>query len=174
MTTDPRYPIGKFSPPETVTASARSSAVLTLAELPNLLRDAVRDLSPEQLNTPYRDGGWTIRQVVHHVADSHATALFRFKKALTEDWSGVPGYDEASFAKLPDTDGPIQWSLTMLDSIHARWVMLLQALGEEEWKRGYLHAERGRQVLDLVAVHYAWHSLHHVAHVTHFRVAKGW
>ncbi len=171
---DPRYPIGTFEPPATATPADRSRAVLTLAEVPTLLRDAVSNLSAEQLDTPYREGGWTFRQVVHHVADSHATALFRVKKALTEDWPTVPGYDEAKFAELADSSAPIECSLRLIESVHSRWVMLLRQLDDQQWMRGYMHAERDRQVLDVVVLNYAWHSLHHTAHVTNLRVMKGW
>lgn len=171
---DPRFPIGPFQAPAQVTPEDRSSAVETLAQLPALLREAVRDLSNTQLNTHYRTGGWTIRQVVHHVADSHMTALFRVKKALTEEWPAVPGYGEAQFADLADASAPIEASLNVIEGVHARWVMLLQALDEEQWRRGYMHAERGRQVLDIVILNYAWHSRHHLAHVTNLRLAKGW
>ena len=171
---DPQYPIGRFQPPDVISPAQRNSAILSLAEMPELLRESVRKLTQEQMNTPYRDGGWTVRQVVHHVADSHSTALFRVKKALTEDWPTVPGYSEKDFAMLPDVAAPAEWSLELIESVHARWVMLLQALEEPQWKRGFIHAERGRQSLDFVTLHYSWHSRHHVAHINHLRVQQGW
>lgn len=171
---DPRYPIGKFTPPESLKPADRMDAVRTLAELPEQLREAVRGLEDEAINTPYREGGWTVRQVVHHVADSHMTAVFRLRKALTEDWPEVPGYDEKAFALLPDSAAPVEWSLELVESVHARWVMLLQALSEEQWQRGFRHAERGPMAVDFATLLYAWHSRHHVAHIQHLRVQQGW
>ena len=171
---DPCYPIGKFVPPETITPEDRHNAILTLAEMPELLREAVRNFNAEQIDTPYRDGGWTVRQVVHHIADSHMTAFHRLRKALTEDWPEVPGYDERAFAELPDLAAPLEWSLELIESLHARWVMLLQALREDQWHRGFRHSERGPTALDLATLNYAWHSRHHVAHITRLRSRKGW
>ena len=115
-----------------------------------------------------------LRQVVHHVADSHMTAFHRLRKALTEDWPEVNGYDEKAFAELPDVAAPIEWSLELIESVHARWVMLLQTMTEEQWHRGFRHSERGPRPLDLVTLEYAWHSLHHVAHITRLRAQRGW
>ena len=171
---DPRYPIGRFAPPKTMAAEDRRYAILTLAELPEQLREAVRPLDPEQQNTPYREGGWTVRQLVHHIADSHMIAFDRVRRALTEDWPEVQGYNEKAFALLPDVAAPIEWSLEIVESVHARWVMVLQALAEGQWARGYRHAERGPMRLDLVTLNYAWHSRHHVAHITHLRAVQGW
>jgi len=173
-THDPRYPIGKFTAPEVITEEDRRYAIVTLSEMPELLRDAIRPLSQPQINTPYREGGWTVRQVVHHVADSHMTAFFRLRKALTEDWPTVEGYNEQAFATLHDVSAPVEWSLELVESVHARWVMLLQSLTDEQWKRGFNHAERGKMAIDYATMLYAWHSLHHVAHITHLRVAQGW
>lgn len=171
---DPRYPIGKFVAPEVITPEDRLDAMASIAEMPELLRDAVRPLSPAQINTPYRDGGWTVRQVVHHLADSHMTAFFRLRKALTEDWPTVEGYNEASFATLHDMAAPVEWSLELVEGVHARWVMLLQSMKEEQWTRGFNHSERGKMALDVATLLYAWHSRHHVAHITHLRSVKGW
>ena len=171
---DPRYPIGKFQPLETVTAEDRRAAIADIAEMPELLGEALRGLSSEQKNVPYREGGWTSRQVVHHLADSHMTALHRIHKALTEDWPEVLGYNEAEFAKCHDSSAPTEWSLQLLEGVHARWVMLLQSLTEEQWKRGYRHAERGKQTVEQATLLYAWHCRHHVAHISHLRAAKGW
>ena len=171
---DPRYPIGQFAPPETITAEDRRYAILTLAELPEQLREAVRPLDPEQQNTPYREGGWTVRQLVHHIADSHMIAFARSRRALTEDWPEVHGYNEKAFALLPDVAAPMEWSLEIVESVHARWVMILQALKEEQWARGYRHTERGPTRLDYATLNYAWHSRHHVAHITHLRAEQGW
>jgi hypothetical protein len=174
MTHDPRYPIGNFEAPEVITAEDRRYAIATIGEMPELLREAVRHLSEDQIDTPYREGGWTVRQVVHHVADSHMTAFFRLRKALTEDWPVVEGYNEAAFATLHDVSSPVEWSLELVEGVHARWVTLLQSLTEEQWKRGFNHSERGKMGLETATLLYAWHSRHHVAHITHLRVAKGW
>lgn len=171
---DPRFPVGKFSAPDPIMPFDRLNAMAAIAEMPELMREAIRPLTDEQINTPYREGGWTVRQVVHHVADSHMTAFFRVRKALTEEWPEVPGYDEGAFARLHDVGAPIEWSLDILDGLHARWVMLLQSLTEEQWKRGILHAERGKMTLEYLTMLYAWHSVHHVAHITHLCAAKGW
>lgn len=173
-TSDPRYPIGRFSPPETITPEDRRFAILTIAEMPEQLREAVRSLDEEQLNTPYREGGWTVRQVVHHLADSHMTAFHRLRRALTEHVPTVAGYDEKAFAELPDLSTPVEWSLDILEGVHARWVALLEAMDESDWSRTWNHTERGIQRLDTVTMLYAWHSRHHVAHITHLRAQQGW
>ena len=171
---DPRYPIGDFVPPATISLDERTGAIATLAELPEQLRNAVDGLSSAQLATPYREGGWTLRQVVHHVADSHMNAFIRVKLALTEDWPAVKSYDEGAWAKLHDMAAPVEWSLELVEALHARWVMLLQSLGEQQWQRGYLHPEDGRVTVEMSALTYAWHSRHHVAHITHLRAKEGW
>ena len=173
-THDPRYPVGKFMPPPSITAEDRRYAIITLAEMPEQMREALRNLDAEQVNSPYREGGWTVRQLVHHVADSHMTAFYRLRKALTEDWPTVEGYDEKKFAMLTDVSAPPEWSLEIIESVHARWVMLLQSLTEEQWKRGFKHAERGPMALDFATLLYAWHSRHHVAHITSLRARQGW
>lgn len=172
--TDPRYPIGKFEQPETITPEERLNAIATLAELPEDLRNAVEGLSSGQLNTPYREGGWTVRQLVHHIADSHMNAFIRVRLALTEDWPTIKPYDQAAWAKLHDSVAPIEWSLELIESLHARWVMLLQSFTEEQWKRGYRHPESGDTALEVATLIYAWHSRHHVAHITHLRTKEGW
>jgi uncharacterized damage-inducible protein DinB len=171
---DPRYPIGRFTPPDDITSEDRRDAILTISEMPEQLREAVRSLSEEQIDTPYREGGWTVRQVVHHVADSHMAAFHRVCRALTEDQPEIPGYDEAAFAELPDHEMPIQWSLDLLDGVHGRWVALLNSMDGAQWKRTWNHSENGVQRLDVVTLQYAWHSRHHVAHITHLRAQRGW
>ena len=171
---DPRYPVGRFTPPATITPGERTDAIATLAELPEQLRNAVDGLSFAQLSTPYREGGWTLRQVVHHVADSHMNAVIRVKLALTEDWPTIKPYDEAAWAKLHDVAAPIEWSLELVESLHARWVMLLQSLDDQQWKRGCHHPENGPMTVELLALAYAWHSRHHVAHITHLRARENW
>lgn len=171
---DPRYPVGKFVKPETITPDDRQAAIAELAQLPEALRNAVEGLDSAQLSTPYREGGWTVRQVVHHVADSHMNAVIRQKLALTEDWPTIKPYDEKAWAMLRDVAGPVEWSLELIESLHARWVMLLQSLSEEQWHRGLQHPENGPMTMDTLTLMYAWHSRHHVAHITHLRVKEGW
>jgi hypothetical protein len=171
---DPRYPVGKFAKPENVTPDERNGAIASLAELPEELRNAVNGLDAAQLNTSYRDGGWTLRQVVHHIADSHMNAFIRVRLALTEDWPVVKPYQEAAWATLHDSSAPVEWSLELIESLHARWVMLLQSLDEAQWQRGYKHPESGPSTVEMAALMYAWHSRHHLAHITHLRAAKGW
>jgi hypothetical protein len=171
---DPRYPVGRFTPPATITPGERTEAIATLADLPEQLRNSVDGLSFAQLSTPYREDGWTLRQVVHHVADSHINAYVRVKLALTEDWPTIKPYDEAAWAKLHDAAAPVEWSLELIESLHARWVMLLQSLNDEQWKRGCHHPESGPWTVELLALNYAWHSRHHVAHITHLRARENW
>ena len=171
---DPRYPVGQLKLPEHVTEDERIYAIATLAELPSQLRNAVDDLDQGQLNTPYRDGGWTVRQVVHHVADSHMNAVTRVRMALTEDWPTVLPYDEKAWAMLHDYAAPVEWSLELVESLHARWVMLLQSLSAEQWQRGFKHPKLGSMTVETATMLYAWHSRHHLAHITHLRTQKGW
>jgi uncharacterized damage-inducible protein DinB len=171
---DPRYPVGRFTVPSTISPDERTDAIATLAELPEQLRNAVDGLSFAQLSTPYREGGWTLRQVVHHVADSHMNALIRVKLALTEDWPTIKPYDEKAWASLHDVAAPVEWSLELIESLHARWVMLLQSLTEDQWHRGYDHPEAGKMTVEAATLLYAWHSRHHVAHITHLRAKEGW
>ncbi|HTH53357.1 MAG TPA: bacillithiol transferase BstA [Edaphobacter sp.] len=174
MVDDPRYPIGKFEKPETITPEERLNAVATLAELPEQLRNAVEGLNSAQLNTPYREGGWTVRQLVHHIADSHMNAFVRVRLALTEDWPTIKPYDEQAWATLHDSAAPVEWSLTLVESLHARWVMMLQSLTDEQWLRGYRHPESGDTTVELATLMYAWHSRHHIAHITHLRAKGSW
>ena len=171
---DPRYPLGTFTPPESISADDRIFAISELAELPSRLHNAVHGLSPEQLNTPYRAGGWTVRQLVHHIADSHMNALTRAKLALTEDWPTIKLYKEADWANLHDAAAPIEWSLDLIESLHARWVMLLQSLDDAQWQRGFVHPENGRMTVERATFLYAWHSRHHTAHITHLRRREDW
>ena len=171
---DLRYPVGHFRVPEEISADDRLLAIATLAELPSELRNAVRGLDAAQTDTPYREGGWTVRQVVHHLADSHMNALLRVKLALTEDWPTIKPYDEAAWARLHDAAGPVEWSLELIESLHARWVMLLQSLQPGQWERGFVHPEWGRQSVERATLQYAWHSRHHVAHIQHLRQREEW
>ena len=151
-----------------------ANAIATLAEFPSQLRNAVDGLDDEQLATPYRDGGWTVRQLVHHCADSHMSALFRVKLALTEDAPVITAYNQDAFAALHDSAAPVEWSLELIESLHARWVMLLQSLTPAEWTRTFVHPENGPQTVEFATLLYAWHSRHHLAHITHLRAAKDW
>jgi uncharacterized damage-inducible protein DinB len=171
---DPRYPIGPHRPPAEITPTEIRLAVQTLADLPEQLRGALEPLETDRMNTPYREGGWTVRQLVHHIADSHSTALIRIKMALTADWPVVPGYDEKAFALLPDVGAPVEWSLELIEALHARWVMLLQGLSPEQWKRGFKHAERGPMTVESAVLLYAWHSRHHLSHITQLRKRLEW
>ena len=174
MTDDLRYPVGRFVPPVAVSQDDVNDAIATLAEAPGLLRNAVDGLPLSRLNTSYRPGGWSVRQVVHHVADSHINAFVRLRLALTEDWPTIKPYDEAAWAELHDALAPVEWSLELIESLHARWVMLLQSLTELQLERGYVHPESGRTTVGMMTLHYAWHSRHHLAHITHLRVREDW
>ncbi len=172
---DLRYPIGKFQFPAAVSGSDRELFIEQIAEAPANLRAALDGLTPEQLDTPYRPGGWTVRQVVHHVPDSHMNSYIRFRWALTEDDPPVKGYDEARWAELPDArTGPVEMSLALLDAIHVRWTALLRALSEQDLARTFRHSELGPLRLDRVLALYAWHGRHHVAHITALRQRMGW
>lgn len=169
---DLRYPIGRFDAASVI--SSRAEQIDTLRLFPLLLRAAVYDLSDAQLDTPYREGGWTVRQLVHHIADSHANAYVRFKLALTEDNPIIKAYDEAAWAMLPDSSQAIDPSLAILDGIHARLVALLEALPEAEFECTFQHPERGPMTVGRTVAHYEWHSRHHLAHITTLRERMGW
>ncbi len=174
LSTDPRYPIGKFERPKSVSTGELRDAMAVLSETPGLLRNAVEGLDNSRLNTPYRDGGWTVRQLIHHIADSHMNAFTRLRFALTEDWPTIKPYNEKAWAELHDSTAPVEWSLELIESLHARWVLLLASLTEEQWKRGFVHPENGPMSLEVAAMLYAWHSRHHTAHITHLRAKEGW
>lgn len=172
---DPRYPIGKFHFEGPVPEARREALIQEIAAAPAALRRAVEDLSAEQLDTPYREGGWTVRQVIHHVPDSHMNAYVRFKLALTEDEPTIKTYAEDRWAELSDTKTtPTEVSLALLDSLHQRWVTLLGSLGPEDWKRNFRHPELGVVSLEKSVALYAWHGKHHVAHVTELRKRRNW
>ena len=175
LTDDPRYPIGRFVRPAAIRADEVKAAVRDLAELPEQLRNAVDGLEEEQLATPYRDGGWTVRQLVHHIADSHMQAFARVRLALSEDNPVIKAYDENAWALMYDSlAAPVEWSLELIESLHARWVMMLQSLDEGQWKRAFVHPERGPQTIEMATLLYAWHSKHHVTHITHLRAKNRW
>ena len=172
MNTDPRYPVGKFEPSA---YSDRATNLATIADLPAKLREAVAGLTDEQLNTPYRDGGWTLRQTVHHIADSHINSFCRCKLALTEDEPPtIRPYFEDRWAELADSKLPVDVSLAIVDGIHQRWVAMAEAMSEEDFAREFVHPETGNWTLEKVLGLYAWHSLHHTAHITSTRERNGW
>ena len=169
-----RYAIGRFTSAASNLPDLRTTQIETLRLLPERLRAAVNGLSDDQLDTAYREGGWTVRQVVHHVADSHANAYIRFKLALTEDWPVIKPYREAAWAKLADSRLPIEVSLGLITGVHVRWVALLESLTEEDFQKGFAHPEMGRVSLIRALALYEWHSLHHTAHITSLRARQGW
>jgi uncharacterized damage-inducible protein DinB len=174
-TTDLRYPVGRFRRPDSLDESERRRAIDAIAATPAKLRAAVSRLTDAQLDTPYRPDGWTVRQVVHHVADSHMNAYVRFKLALTEDEPTIKPYDEARWAELADTrETPIDSSLALLDHLHDRWVRLLRSMSADDFARRLRHPETGVQRLDQVLALYDWHGRHHVGHVTGLRERMGW
>ena len=175
MTTDLRYPIGKPTKEPQLTEDERRGLIDRIEQAPARLRAAVEGLNDEQLDTPYRPGGWTVRQVVHHLPDSHLNCYTRFKLALTEDNPAIKPYDEDRWARLADTrETPIETSLVLLDALHARWVILLKSLTAAQWKRTFHHPEHGSVALDRNLALYAWHGRHHVAHVVSLRERSGW
>lgn len=173
--TDPRYPLGRFVPVDDLSPEARAGALAAVASLPTEVAAAVAGLSDEQLDTPYRPGGWTVRQVVHHLADSHLNAYIRFRLALTEDEPTIKPYDENRWAELPDArSGPVDLSLALLAAVHGRWTALLAALSPADFARVYVHPDDGRRTLDRTLALYAWHGRHHGAHVAGLRQRMGW
>ena len=170
-----RYPIGRFTPPAEVTPEIRAAWIDRIAAVPGALRAAVDGLSDAQLETPYREGGWTVRQVAHHLPDSHLNAYVRFKLALTEDNPRIKPYDEAGWSNLGDTSGtPVEVSLALIEALHARWVVLLRSMTEAQWARTFEHPETGPWPLTRALGLYAWHGDHHLAHITRLRSRSGW
>jgi hypothetical protein len=172
--TDLRFPVGPYSPPTTITTEQCATWIEEIAAAPAALRAAVVNLTDAQLDTPYREGGWTARQVVHHLPDSHIHAWVRMKSALTEECPPVRAYDEVKYAELPDYLAPVETSLALLDALHARWVVLLRSLTGADLARVYFHSADGPVRLEQQLALYAWHGRHHVAHITEFRKRKGW
>jgi hypothetical protein len=172
---DLSFPLGKFHYEGPPTEDQKQKLIDDIACTPATLRAAVAGLSLQQLDTPYRPGGWTVRQVAHHVPDSHMNAYIRFKLALTEAEPTIKPYEQQLWAELADTkDTPLEISLTMLDSLHDRWVRLLRSLGPQDWKRTFRHPELGVVALEKNLALYSWHGRHHVAHITSLRKRKGW
>ena len=181
VATDPRYPIGKvedqlFSDKGSYDEKAKSAYLLDIQQCPGLLEQAISNLDEHQLSVPYREGGWTAKQVIHHVADSHMNACIRFKLALTEVNPTIKPYDEGAWAELSDTKNlPVNISLTLLHALHTRWVELLKNITEADWERTVFHPEHKRTMTlwNLLAT-YAWHGKHHAAHITSLRERMGW
>ncbi|HEX4499375.1 MAG TPA: putative metal-dependent hydrolase [Thermoanaerobaculia bacterium] len=175
MTTDLRFPIGKAEMARELTAEQRLERIARIERMPDHLRAAVAGLDAGQLDTPYRPEGWTVRQVVHHVPDSHLNAYLRCKWALTEDEPQIKTYDEGLWAELPDSRTvPVEVSLALLDSLHKRWMGLLRALSAADFQKALRHPEHGLITLDQILGLYAWHGDHHVAHITTLRERMGW
>jgi DinB superfamily len=171
---DLRYPIGKLERVSSLTPTERRVAIDQIAQTPGFLNAAVAGLTAEQLDTPYRDGGWTVRQVVHHVADSHMNAYVRFKLALTEDEPTIKPYNEKLWAMLPDSQAPVEVSLALLNALHLRWGAVLLSMKPEDFARTLRHPEMGLVTLDGNLRIYSWHGRHHVAHITALRAREGW
>ena len=171
MQNDPRFPIGTF---DRDVAVPRGELIQTVKTLPTDIDTAVAGLSDAQLDTPYRDGGWTLRQTVHHVADSHMNAYVRFKLALTEDVPTIRPYYEDRWADLADSKMPVDVSLKLIAGIHERWANLLDAMTDADFERELEHPDSGRWTLEKLLALYAWHSRHHTAHITATRDRNGW
>ena len=173
--TDLRFPIGKFTYHGPFTEDQKHASIEDIAQTPANLRAAIKGLSTAQLDTPYRPGGWTVRQLAHHVPDSHMNAYVRFKLALTEDDPTIKTYEEGRWAELDDTKTtPVDVSLALLESLHDRWVRLLRSLTPDEWKRTFRHPELGAMTLEKTLALYAWHGRHHATHITSLRERNGW
>jgi hypothetical protein len=172
---DLSYPIGKFDFHQTVAPSRYPALIAEVAAAPMLYRDAVRGLDDSQLDTPYRPEGWTVRQTVHHVADSHMNSYIRMRLALTESEPAIRRYDQRAWAELPDArTAPVELSLQLIESLHARWVRLLETLTEADFARSFRHPELGLVRLDTNLALYSWHGRHHAAHITGLRQRNGW
>jgi DinB superfamily len=171
---DPRYPIGQFQMPTNITSARRAQAIDDIASTPAKLRDAVKGLNDARLDTPYRAGGWTVRQVIHHVPDSHMNAYIRLRLALTENKPTIKPYEEARWADLADSKLPIGVSQILLDCLHARWDTLWRSLRDEDFARPLIHPDHGERNIDWLLFVYEWHGKHHTAHITELRKQKGW
>jgi DinB family protein len=172
--TDLRYPIGKFEYSDPLSPELRAACIEQIAAAPGELRRAVQGLTPAQLDTPYRPGGWTVRQVVHHLPDSHVNAYVRIKLALTEDVPTIKAYNEKAWAETSEAKtGDVETSLVLLESLHRRWVTLLRSMTPKDFRRELKHPESGRQAIDRLVAMYAWHGRHHVGHITGLRQRSG-
>lgn len=172
---DLRYPVGKFQPEEHIDDVRRAELIQQIAETPSKLKAALQALSEKQLDTPYREGGWTVRQVVHHVSDSHMNSYIRFRLALTEDEPTIKPYEEKLWAELHDArTAPVTLSLQLLESLHARWIVLLRSLKPADFGRTFRHPVNGVRNVDWLLQLYGWHGRHHVAHITSLRERMKW
>jgi len=172
---DPRFPIGKFNGQAPANDAEREQFIRDIEETPAKLRAAIKALSEDQLNTPYREGGWTVRQVIHHVPDSHLNSYIRFKLALTEDEPTIKPYQEDRWAELSDSRfAPIHYSLDLLEALHHRWIFMLNALEETDYNRTFRHPDLGLMTLDKNLALYSWHGQHHVSQITSLRKRMGW
>ncbi len=162
---DLQYPVGKFHWSGALAPAERDRLIDEIEAAPGQIRAAVAGMTDAQLDTPYRPGGWTVRQVVHHVADSHINSYVRFKLALTESAPAIKGYDQDSWSALPDSKAPVEISLDLLDALHRRWVVLLRSMSHEDFKRTFIHSELGNVGLDRTLALYAWHGRHHTGHI---------
>ncbi|MGL4610329.1 MAG: YfiT family bacillithiol transferase [Trueperaceae bacterium] len=172
---DLHYPIGEFQRQPGYNSEEKRKNIELFREVPSSLRAAVAGLSAQQLDTPYRDGGWTLRQVTHHLPDSHLNAYTRIKLALTEDNPVIKPYDEAAWALLADTkQTPLEISIALLEAIHTRLIAIFEALNENQWKRDYLHPVNGVTSIETTLASYVWHGQHHIAHITNLRQRRGW
>lgn len=172
---DLSFPIGQFDRNYVTTPEARKQRLQTIKDLPGAVKAAIAGLNDEQLDTPYRPGGWTVRQTVHHIADSHANSLIRFKLALTEDEPPtIKPYFEDRWAELGDSKLPVDVSLKMIEAIHTRWAALLESMSDEDFNKTFIHPETGEWPLEGALALYDWHSRHHTAHITHLRDRLNW
>lgn len=171
---DLRFPIGKFDASAEMTSESRRNCIQTIRELPEKLARAIENLDDEQLDTPCRPGGWTGRQTVHHVADSHLNSLCRFKLALTEETPTIRPYWEDRWAELADSRMPVDVSMKIVDGVHARWTNLLESMSDADFQRKLIHPETGEWTLERMLALYAWHSRHHTAHITSLRARNDW
>jgi uncharacterized damage-inducible protein DinB len=175
MTSDLRYPIGKFQSEDNLSEARRREMIEQIAGTPGKVRAAVKGFTEKHFDTPYREGGWTVRQLVHHIADSHMNAYMRFKLALTEDEPTIKTYKQESWAETADSrTAPPEASLSLLDGVHHRWAILLRAMSAADFARKFNHPEHGKMTLERLLGLYAWHGRHHTAHITSLREREGW
>ena len=173
---DLRYPIGKYTPPETIDAAVIESWIEEIEQLPVLIRAAVEGLNDAQLDTPYRPEGWTVREVTHHVSDSHLNSIIRFKWTLTENEPTIKAYGQQSWVETPDVEGtPVEVTLQFLESLHSKWVYLLKSIAPADWDKAFIHPETQKRItLRWLLGLYAWHGKHHVAHIEALKKREGW
>jgi uncharacterized damage-inducible protein DinB len=171
-----RYPIGRFKATLDPSKDQIEQWIKAIEAAPAQIRTAAASLNDEQLDTPYREGGWTLRQVIHHVADSHLNSYIRFKWTLTEDKPIIKAYNEGDWAELPEAKtGPIALSLDLLDNLHRRWVVMLKNITDEQWERTFIHPESNKEIsLGTLVGLYAWHGQHHLGHIEALKKTKGW